>query len=425
MGSVAFPPSPEPANSRVSNEFIQRAGALKSTQADSCDKLEMLWRWEQAVQTTSLRNSNVSSSRRSYSLTKVREKLRLVRRISEGMKGDPPFLTISDIDFGGHWFKMEVTKMINRGGIGPRALAAAQPATIELEARAIEIVEEAISPENETDWVEDESDESEESFESTSSDTEQSTVWEVISGSWIEPTLAASKTKLIDRLMEDFWIFFGQVQHTNIVGHTGASSSTGATTSSSNTLSSTASCLAKGSKRGLEDQNDPESDDDSQRRSGPPRKGSVVPEPERSRPNFACPYRKHNPRKYSVTEWRPCALTPHNTIARVKYVGCNPSNDFRELTMAFKGHLYRHHRIFQCPRCKEIFPSQDDLDSHFTTIEGCGLSSTDVTEGITTLMLRNGYVAGRRPTVNKPRKTGGEKYIKSCFLRKRSQVHVS
>lgn len=33
---------------------------------------------------------------------------------------------------------------------------------------------------------------------------------------------------------------------------------------------------------------------------------------------FACPYRKHNPRKYSVQDWKHCALTHHKTVARVK-----------------------------------------------------------------------------------------------------------
>jgi len=36
---------------------------------------------------------------------------------------------------------------------------------------------------------------------------------------------------------------------------------------------------------------------------------------------FACPYRKHDPRKYchQVRCWRSCALTPLDTIARVKF----------------------------------------------------------------------------------------------------------
>jgi hypothetical protein len=34
---------------------------------------------------------------------------------------------------------------------------------------------------------------------------------------------------------------------------------------------------------------------------------------------FACPYRKRDPRKYCVQHWRPCALTPLESVARVKY----------------------------------------------------------------------------------------------------------
>jgi hypothetical protein len=33
---------------------------------------------------------------------------------------------------------------------------------------------------------------------------------------------------------------------------------------------------------------------------------------------FACPYRKRNPRKYCVRDWRPCALTGLKSISRVK-----------------------------------------------------------------------------------------------------------
>jgi len=31
------------------------------------------------------------------------------------------------------------------------------------------------------------------------------------------------------------------------------------------------------------------------------------------------PYRKHDPRRYSVQLWQSCALTSHDTVARVKY----------------------------------------------------------------------------------------------------------
>ena len=34
---------------------------------------------------------------------------------------------------------------------------------------------------------------------------------------------------------------------------------------------------------------------------------------------FGCPYRKRDPRKYNVQCWRSCALTPLESVARVKY----------------------------------------------------------------------------------------------------------
>lgn len=34
---------------------------------------------------------------------------------------------------------------------------------------------------------------------------------------------------------------------------------------------------------------------------------------------FACPFRKHNPQRYSYPEWRHCALSAFESIARVKY----------------------------------------------------------------------------------------------------------
>jgi hypothetical protein len=33
---------------------------------------------------------------------------------------------------------------------------------------------------------------------------------------------------------------------------------------------------------------------------------------------FACPYRKRDSRKYCIQHWRSCALTPLETVARVK-----------------------------------------------------------------------------------------------------------
>jgi hypothetical protein len=259
--------------------------------------------------------------------TNVKEIPRRLRRLKEDFVGwqkklqqhqQHPFLTISDIYFGGLWFNMEVIRMINRRGLCPNTLLAVQFGTAVLEPRLIEIGEGSTSPKSAAKFLLDESDESEESFESTSSVSGHSLDQETLGDTWIQSTLAASKTKLVDCLMEDFWILFDQLQHENMVGHAGVSTSEEATTSSGNAPPLNSSSPVKRSKRDLDDQDDPESDEDSQKRYQPPREGSVVLDSGSSRPNFACPYRKHNPRKYNVTEWRPCSLTPHNTIARVK-----------------------------------------------------------------------------------------------------------
>ncbi|KAH7346163.1 hypothetical protein BKA65DRAFT_272413 [Rhexocercosporidium sp. MPI-PUGE-AT-0058] len=65
---------------------------------------------------------------------------------------------------------------------------------------------------------------------------------------------------------------------------------------------------------------------------------------------FACPYRINQPQKYrsSNRDWRSCALTPLENVARVK------------------GHLYRHHMIYPCQRCKEVFKNQQAISDSIT-----------------------------------------------------------
>ncbi|KAE9374938.1 hypothetical protein N431DRAFT_482057 [Stipitochalara longipes BDJ] len=74
-------------------------------------------------------------------------------------------------------------------------------------------------------------------------------------------------------------------------------------------------------------------------------------------PGFACPFRKHDARQYCVDNWRPCALTSFQTIARVK------------------GHLYRAHLIYPCPRCKKCFSDKSDLESHLVEANVCKVES--------------------------------------------------
>jgi hypothetical protein len=84
-------------------------------------------------------------------------------------------------------------------------------------------------------------------------------------------------------------------------------------------------------------------------------------------------------------------MSPHGALARSRLTTRSlvssllPSIplSMSKLISIFRGHLYRHHLVFQCPRCKTLFPSQDKLDGHFTAIQGCDLSTAEAAEGIT------------------------------------------
>ena len=48
-----------------------------------------------------------------------------------------------------------------------------------------------------------------------------------------------------------------------------------------------------------------------------------------------------------------------------------------------RGHLYRHHRIFPCPRCKVLFESQEEVTLHIGKPEGCEFRESKQEDGIT------------------------------------------
>jgi hypothetical protein len=83
---------------------------------------------------------------------------------------------------------------------------------------------------------------------------------------------------------------------------------------SSMTITSQGSKRSRTDKSGHEADDDGENDEKSLKR---PKQASLST-PEKDYRGFACPYRKHNPRKYCVHDWSTCVLTPLRTVARVK-----------------------------------------------------------------------------------------------------------
>ncbi|KAF4624622.1 hypothetical protein G7Y89_g13549 [Cudoniella acicularis] len=174
--------------------------------------------------------------------------------------------------------------------------------------------------------------------------------------------LSTAKAQLVDRLMEDFWSIFNQTWDHSLrrYGSTPESASNG----SSPTPFRKNSSQERNGKRAREDEDDENRDGDNGRGSKRPAQLSDPPQAVRNTLRFACPFRKHDPRKYCVRDWARCALTPQPTISRVK------------------GHLYKYHLIHQCQRCKHVFDSEQELDSHIEAKEGCESRTSGPVEGI-------------------------------------------
>jgi hypothetical protein len=134
----------------------------------------------------------------------------------------------------------------------------------------------------------------------------------------IQKHLSPAKRELVERLMEEFWVIFNQ-NWKGIPLQRGSTSppgsGSGSTTSRSGSPKPTTSSTTKRSR----DNGDDEDQDESSGR-GVKRFQNAPKAPDISdNPGiFACPFRKHNPKKYSVKEWRICALTGYKSVARLK-----------------------------------------------------------------------------------------------------------
>jgi hypothetical protein len=136
------------------------------------------------------------------------------------------------------------------------------------------------------------------------------------------PLSTMAKQELVDRFMREFWTIFNQNWTAEPQGHGNSSSPLGATSAysviSSDSAKDSSSSQAQALQRRREADEDNDGSDNGDQR-GRKRLRNWITKAEISGPKFACPYRKHNPWKYCVSGgWRPCALTPLETIARVE-----------------------------------------------------------------------------------------------------------
>ncbi|PMD50679.1 uncharacterized protein K444DRAFT_274932 [Hyaloscypha bicolor E] len=204
----------------------------------------------------------------------------------------------------------------------------------------------------------------------------------------MRPVFSPMKEELIDRIMKEFWAIFDQESGT-ILGNpspgTGSmdadenlndnkqTASEGGEDSTQNTGSNSFSTTNNNSQkypRSVLGRHSREGEDDDQDNGDgrSPKKPKTFVSPcqtQDGNTKFACPYRKRDPRKYCVQHWRSCALTPLDTVARVK------------------AHLYKYHRIFPCQRCQKLFKDPDAVTLHAQTPEGCEVRHIEHTDGVT------------------------------------------
>jgi len=146
-------------------------------------------------------------------------------------------------------------------------------------------------------------------------------------GSALDPMRQA----LVDRVIEEFWAIFNQSWDTGFreCARESSSSSPGLPNGAIHPVSESSSPPGRRKRRrGDDDRPDDKNDRDSRNP-----EGSAGPSngPEDST-RFACPFRKHNSRLYSVYSHPVCSLSHWETIARVKYVfsptpRCNLANN--------------------------------------------------------------------------------------------------
>jgi hypothetical protein len=138
------------------------------------------------------------------------------------------------------------------------------------------------------------------------------------------------RRRLVDKVMGKFWVIFGQTMLTDPDSCEGNGSLADGDYVSNNgdcagTIPSSSAASSDGQftptvqhKRRLSDEQEDGDDDD--RRKKAPSKRLPLPSASVKGIRFACPFRKHDPRIYTLHSHRICASSCWTTIARIKYV---------------------------------------------------------------------------------------------------------
>jgi hypothetical protein len=132
------------------------------------------------------------------------------------------------------------------------------------------------------------------------------------------PILDPARQAMVDRVMEEFWVIFNTRWSSNVRQRAGDSHQESGPSGSTVTYQNTAqSRSTQGKRKRVGDEDDP--DRGSDRSDRPPSQSMASGDVATDSPRFACPFRKHDPCRYSIYFHRACALSHWASIARVKY----------------------------------------------------------------------------------------------------------
>jgi hypothetical protein len=145
-----------------------------------------------------------------------------------------------------------------------------------------------------------------------------------------QPILDRERRSLVDRVMEEFWVIFGNSLLADSESPVGSDSVVDGDQVPNNggddqrmTRSSLPSSgdqfTPNGEQKRKRDEQEDNDNKNNQRKQNPPER-AVLPSPGAHTVRFACPFRKHNLRVYTMYTHRSCALSGWTTIARIKYV---------------------------------------------------------------------------------------------------------
>jgi hypothetical protein len=173
------------------------------------------------------------------------------------------------------------------------------------------------STDYETDWEEEEEALDEEDAGAFFQDGSSLTWNHLREGRSLKFILGQVKDELVTCLMKEFWDIAKRALTSKLRMHGSHSDSSSPSSDTNGTLRTRTSYFTPG-KRSREDGNGEPPEQDRQRGSKNPKSTLTPLETSEEPPHFACPYRKHDPRKYNVNEWVACALTPQKGLHRVK-----------------------------------------------------------------------------------------------------------